>query len=106
MASQPDDVLDRFIPHIVEEFLTARVHGTGKHEILPYQDAVFIAEVVKEVVLIDTASPHAQHVHVGILYIADKRPIGGILHPGQKVVLGDVVGALDKYRHAIDLEIK
>src|SRR5690606_20908201 len=80
--------------------------GTGKHEVLPDADAQFVADVVKGVVLINAAAPHAQHVHVG----------GGSIHQQTAVIVGgqardegirrNPVGAFGEERHAVDGELE
>ena len=66
MANAADVVFDLFV-HLGDKVLSAIGEGrAGEHAVLPYKDAVAVAQVVKVVALVVSAAPNAQHVHVGV----------------------------------------
>ena len=64
--------------------------GVASHpELLPYQDAVLVAESVEKVALGDAAAPEAQHVDAGLRGV------------GQFGAHAGVVGALHGLRYPV-----
>ena len=41
-----------------------RVERAGEGKVLPHQHAEFIAHFIKSSLLVDTAAPHPQHIHI------------------------------------------
>ena len=106
VVAQAHHIVDSLLADIFQKFAVSRIHGAGKGEILPDHDTVPVAQVVKMVVFIDAAAPHANHVHVGV---------GGVLHhllvilrrdAGQEHVVGYHVGAFGKYGHAVQFKVE
>ena len=64
--AQTADIIFRFGADIIHKRrIKSGVSGAGEHEILPDADAEFVAQIVKNIVLVKTAAPDAQHVHIG-----------------------------------------
>src|SRR5947209_8154824 len=66
MITQARDVVDGFMPDIVEKFRGGRVHAASEHKFLPQQNSHLVASVIKVVALVNSAAPNTQHVHVRI----------------------------------------
>ena len=97
-------VVDRFLAYVGEEFLIRRIGGAGKHEILPYQDAVAVAEVVEIIVFIDSSAPYADHVHVDVLSIKHMLLVFLFRDTRKEIVEGNHVDALHEHRFSIKFE--
>ncbi|MNC45258.1 hypothetical protein D3C75_942070 [compost metagenome] len=64
MIAQPLHIIFRFLLNIGQERFIPRIHAAGKHEVLPDQQAIFIAQTVEFLLLIESAAPYPQHVHI------------------------------------------
>lgn len=64
VVAQSLHVVDGLLADIGQEYGVGGVGGAGEHEVLPDEHAVSVAEFVEIVVLVDAASPYANHVHV------------------------------------------
>ena len=63
--AQAADILDHFHADIFEEFrVVQRIDAAREDELLPDQDAIAIAEIVKAFFFIKTTAPDAQHILV------------------------------------------
>lgn len=92
--------------HTFKEQRVVRIGAAGEHEVLPYQYAVAVGFAVKVVVFVDAASPHAQHVHVGSLYVFNNTLVALGRDVGQQGVVGYEVGTLGKHRLAVHYEVE
>ena len=63
--AQAAHVLERFDAHILFESGIFRVNPAGENKILPDENAVAVAQVIKAFFLVEPAAPDAQHVHMG-----------------------------------------
>ncbi len=97
MVAQADDIVDGLLADVVQIMPGRGVHPAGEHEVLPDQDAFLVAEVVEPVILVDTAAPHAQHVHVDRHRVVDGLAVDGVVDPREEIVAGDVVRAFHEY---------
>jgi hypothetical protein len=59
VVPQPSDILCCFFANRLKKVRERWIVSTPKHEILPAQDAHLVAEVVEDVLLVDTASPYS-----------------------------------------------
>ena len=50
----------------IEKSLVSRIHGASEHGILPQENSQLVSQIVKLVRLIYSATPHSQHVHIGV----------------------------------------
>ena len=67
VMAQALDVIFRFCAYIVFKcHIEGRISRTGKKEVLPDAQSQFIAEVIENVILINTSAPGAQHIHIRI----------------------------------------
>ena len=82
------------------------ISAAGEHEVLPYQYAVAVGFAVEIVVFVYAASPHAQHIHVGSLYVFKYTLVALGRDVGQQGVVGDEVGTLGKHRLAVHCEVE
>ena len=63
--AQAADVLNHFDVHIFKKAgIIQRVDAAGEDKILPDQDAVAVAQVVKALFFVEAAAPDPQHVLV------------------------------------------
>ncbi len=77
-------------------------HRTSRHEILPHQNALFIAEVIERFVSVISASPDPKHVHVSCLCIGHNPPPLLLCHRWKKV-RGNHIGPSHLHRNTVDL---
>ena len=106
VIAQAAHIVDGLLTNVFKESLIGGVHRAGKHEVLPNKNAVFITKFIETIVLIDTTSPDAQHVHVHLHRIGYGAPIDGIGHARQKDIARDVVGALHEQLLTIEREVE
>ncbi len=104
MAAQPRDLLDSFLAHVLLKCKIARHHVTAEHKLLPDHKAKFVANVVKDVRLINAAAPLAHHVHVGIARGLQDLAIPFGRDPAGKTIERNNVGAFGKNRNPVDHE--
>ena len=100
---QPAHVVLHFLPDVLGEIGSQVVHGAGEHEVLPHQQAQFVAGIVEGVVRVAAAAPHPNTVEVGRRALLQQMPGALRGDPGQDVVLGDVVGAHGEDLHPVHL---
>ena len=95
------------LPGLVHEGrIVVRVEGAGVHEVLPDHDPVGVAQIVEGLVLVDAASPDAEHVEVGIRCRTDEFLVPLLVDAGEDRVGRDPVGAPGKHPGPVDLEGK
>ena len=92
--------------HAFDEQRVVRIGAAGEHEVLPYQYAVAVGLGVEIVVFVDAASPHAQHIHVGSLYVFKNTLVALGRDVGQQGVVGYEVSSLGKHRLAVHYEVE
>ena len=102
VVTQPGDVVDGFMPDVVEKFWVGRIHAASEHEFLPQEDSHLVAGVVKIVALVNSATPNAQHIHVRVAGRSDELPVLRFSNPRWKTVRRNPVGALGKYWNVVD----
>ncbi len=102
--AQAADVFNGFDLEILEKVGVGRVNAAGKHEILPDQEPVAVAEIVEHVFRVVTAAPNAEHVHVGV-HGAFQQPLQHRFGDTRGQRIGwNPVGALGEQAHAVDIE--
>ena len=106
MVSQPFHIFDSLLFYIFQKSGIARIKAAGKHKILPYQDPIFITQIIKFVILVNSATPNPDHVHVYILCCLNEIFVFLFCNPGQKIILWDIVGPFHKDRNSIKFYIK
>ena len=104
MVAQTADIvfslcLDRFKP-----LSRSGIDAACKHEILPYQDAVTVAQVIEPVILVCAAAPYSQHVHVHGSRILYGLPVYLIGNPRKEHITRDVVGSFHEDRDTVENE--
>jgi hypothetical protein len=77
------------------------VGGAGEHEVLPDEEAHGVTEVVEGIMLVDAATPDAQHVHVGLRSRTEQRLVAFVFHSTDEGVGGDPVRAAGEDRHTV-----
>ena len=105
VAPQPDDLLPGFLGDVIQKCRVPRVHGTGKHEVLPDQDAPPVAGVKKGIWRIDAPAPDTQHVHAAGPGIPDQ-PDPAFRVSRQEAVRRHDIGPFGEKGTAVDLEKK
>ena len=95
------DIVDEFRRNILLEFLRQIVYRAGEHEIFPYDKAQFVTGIPEHIIGIIAASPDADAVEMCHLRL--KEQIIGSLrrHPGQDVILRNVVASHRKNPNAV-----
>ena len=94
MFAQSTDVVIGLFSHIPKEFLVARIGSASKSEILPDENPVRIRQLIETFVLVYTASPYAQHIHIRFRDRAEKLLPILLRACGQHHGAGDIVGSL------------
>src|SRR5205085_7858218 len=69
------------------------IHGASKHKILPDQDTQLIAELVEDLMFIDSTTPYPQHVHMGLLRCSQQHVIAFCANRPDKRGSGDPIGS-------------
>jgi hypothetical protein len=57
---------------VLQGKILARVVDASEHEVLPYEDSVFVARLVEGILLVGASTPHTQHRHLGTLGEVDE----------------------------------
>ena len=102
MMTKPADIVLKLPGDVLLELLRQIVHGAGEHEILPNQNAQLVADVVEEIVGIVSAAPNPDTVHIGASGILQQPPGALRIHPGQQIVLGNIVRTHGEHIHTVD----
>ena len=103
MMAQAADVIFRFSADIIHKRrVKSGIGGAGEHEILPDADTEFVAQVVENIILIETAAPNAQHVHVGVSGTLNQIPVIFRFEMRGECIGGDPAGAFGEERDVID----
>ena len=67
--------------------------AAGVHHVLPHQETIRIAQIVKPILGIETAAPDANHIEMTAPTVVNQ-PLGALTAPaGGHTILGYVVGA-------------
>ncbi len=66
VIAQPLDLVGDLRPHVLQKVGRGGVEGARKHEVVPDENALLVAEIIETVLLVLPAAPDADHVHVGI----------------------------------------
>ncbi len=92
--------------HLGEKLRRRGIERAGEHEILPDQEAKFVAGVVEAVGLVAPAAPDPDHVHVGVG--GRVQEIAGLLRgdPARQGVGHDPVCALGEDIAAVDADLE
>ena len=104
MVTQAADIFYRLHAHIFEEICIGGIDATGKHKILPDQDAIAVAQIVEHILRIIPAAPDAQHVHIGADCALKQSFQHGAGDARREGIGGNPVRALREETHAIDIE--
>ena len=105
MVAQALDLVLGFLPHVLEELRCRGVQRAGKHEVVPDQDPLFVAQVVEVVALVLAAAPDAEHVHVRRDRARQQVVVARTGLPRRQRVARDPVRALAEHLDAVDLEV-
>ena len=100
--AQAADIVHKLGFDVLFKVLGEVIHGAGEHEVLPHQQTQLVADIIEEVIGVVAAAPYTDAVHVGGFGVLQQPPGALRIHPGQQVVLGDVVGAHGEDIHAVD----
>ena len=91
MVADPLDIVDKFRPDILLKFLRQIVNRAGKHKILPHNQPKPVAGIPESLPGIMPAAPHADTVVVGVFGLKQQMISALRRHPGQDIVLRNVV---------------
>src|ERR1700681_1428695 len=106
MVPQPLDLLNRFFANILLEGDAPRNDVSTKHKLLADHDAQFIADIVKVVGLVVTATPFSDHVHMGVASRLKNLAVNIRRHAVRKAVERNDVRTFGINRDAIDYELE
>ena len=101
MMPQPADIVPELGADAVLKVFAQIIGCTGKHKVLPDQQAQFIADIIKPVVRIITAAPDTNGIHVGCSRVFQQVPGPLRGNPWQQIVLRDIVCAHGKHIQAV-----
>src|SRR6266513_1085820 len=85
-------------------FLKSKIsgnHGAAEHEVLPYHDAEFVADIVEVVGFVISTAPVPDHVHVGVTRRLKNLAVLRGRDAGGETVEGNHVGTLGEYWNAV-----
>ena len=63
---QSNNLIARFIFNFFQKFVSRRIKRTGEHEVLPDHQTHFVAKIIEKILLIISATPNPDHIHVGV----------------------------------------
>ena len=93
------------LPGLVHEGgIVVRVEGARVHKVLPDHDPVGVAQVVEGLVLVDAATPDAEHIEMGVRGRADELLVALLVDAGEDRVGRDPVGSHGEHPGPVDLE--
>ena len=106
MVAKTPDVLAEFIVKVLCEGRGELIAGTGKHHVLPDQDALLIAEIIKGIIREIATTPDADAVESGFPGGGEKeiRPFPTLTR--QQIILGNIIGTHGKDLKAVHLDGK
>ena len=100
---QAPDVFDHFDADVLDKVgIVERVNAARKDKILPDQDAIAVAKIVKALILVKAAAPHAQHVLVRLGCRTDQVLQGSLGQARGEGIGRNPVGAFGKEGLAVD----
>lgn len=102
MRGEPGHVLPRLGLDLPAQRLLLGVGGAGEEEVLPDQQAEFVAGVVELVALVESAAPDPDQVHARRDRLAEPAAVAGGVDPGGQHVVRDPVDAAGEDRRAVD----
>ena len=91
-------------PHVFGKNIIFRVNAAGEDKVLPDQDAIPVAQIVEALFLVEPATPHAQHIHMGFRCIRDQTFHLGVTDAGRQGISRDPVRTFDEQLHPVDHE--
>jgi len=105
VMAKPPQIVDDFFSHRRNERLVVHiVNRASEHQILPNEQAKFVAQIEKVIGRVDAAAPDANHVvvrrHGGFEQSFGDCFVGS----AKKIVFGNVVGALGEDFQSVDDE--
>ncbi len=106
MVAQTAHIVDGLLAYVGEKLLVGRISRAGKHEVLPYHDAVLVAEIIQAVILVDSSAPYTYHIHVHILGVKHMLEILLRRDARQEVVHRHHARSFGEHRLAVELEIQ
>ncbi len=83
MIAQTLDIVIHLLGNAFQEYRISRINGASEHEILPYQDAVFICKVIKAIILVSASSPYTDDIHIGFFDVTEQGSITLVGHVRQ-----------------------
>ena len=106
MIAQTLNVVFCLAGYIAQESRIVRIGGASKHEVLPHQDTTSVGFLKERIVLIDTATPHTHHIHIGRLHILQQTAVALARNTWQQRIRRNQVCTFGKHRHPVHFEVK
>ena len=106
MIAQTFHIVHRLLMDIIEQGAFCWIHAAGKHKVLPNHNSMLITQIIEDIVLIDTSTPDAQHIHVYTGGIENRPFIILGSDARQEVIRRDVIGSFGKNRTPVQLYIE
>jgi hypothetical protein len=63
-VSKTHNIVNHLLSYILVNLVRARIHCTGEHQIMPYEQSILVAHVVENIMVELAAAPDSQHVEV------------------------------------------
>ena len=98
------DLKRDFGPDTGEKVPVGGIERARKHEVLPYQQAQFVTEIVERLAFVDAAAPHADGVHMDRGGGPEIAIVATASQAGDETVRRYPVGAFEKDRTPVDDE--
>ena len=104
MVAQTLHIIDRLLADICKECLVSRICGAGKHEVLPYEDTVAVAEIIEIIILIHAASPYTDHIHIHRFCIEHMLVVFLMGNARKEIIERNHIHTLHEHRFAVEFE--
>ena len=92
--------------NIIKESTVCWIGCASKHKVLPNKYPPAVSLLIETLIFVNTATPYAQHIHLGKLYIIKEFAESLVRTLSQDIISGNIVCALSKQGLFIDLKIK
>ena len=106
MIAKSFHVVNDFLFYICEKCIVRWVGHASEDEILPHKYSFFIGQLIKIIILVGAAAPHADKIHVGFGQIIEEPVVVCFILFCAKNFAGNVVGTFCKQRNIIYFKIK
>ena len=106
MIAETLDVILGFFGYPTEEVRVARISGTSKDKVLPYQDTHLVRCFIKAIVFINAPTPHTEQVMIGVFHILHQLAVTLRSHFREEGIIRNEVRPFGKHRLSVHHEVE